>query len=77
MEIMKAREIVVLNIKKLRINLNLDEREFGRRIGKTESFIKKLEQNKYTREVNIDLLSRISNVYDIDIKDLFDGITIK
>lgn len=74
MEICKAREVVVKNIKKLRESLNLDEREFGRRIGKSESFVKKLEANKYTREVNITLLIRISEVYEIDIKDLFTGI---
>ncbi len=74
MEICKAREVVVKNIKKLRESLNLNEREFGRRIGKSESFVKKLEANKYTREVNITLLIRISEVYEIDIKDLFTGI---
>lgn len=75
MEIVKAREVVVNNIKKLRESLNLDEGEFGRRIGKSESFIKKLEANKYTREVNITLLIRISEVYDIDIRTLFDGVS--
>lgn len=74
MEICKAREVVVKNIKKLRESLNLDEGEFGRRIGKSESFVKKLEANKYTREVNITLLIRINEVYEIDIKDLFTGI---
>lgn len=75
MEIFKAREEVVKNIKKLRESLNLDEGEFGRRIGKSESFIKKLEANKYTREVNITLLIMISEVYDIDIRTLFDGVS--
>lgn len=75
MEIFKAREVVVKNIKKLRESLNLDEGEFGRRIGKSESFVKKLEANKYTREVNITLLIRISEVYDIDIRTLFDGVS--
>lgn len=75
MEIFKAREVVVKNIKKLRESLNLDEGEFGRRIGKSESFIKKLEANKYTREVNITLLIMISEVYDIDIRTLFDGVS--
>lgn len=75
MEIFKAREVVVKNIKKLRESLNLDEGEFGRRIGKSESFIKKLEANKYTREVNITLLIKISEVYDIDIRTLFDGVS--
>lgn len=75
MEIFKAREVVVKNIKKLRESLNLDEGEFGRRIGKSESFIKKLEANKYTREVNITLLISISEVYDIDIRTLFDGVS--
>ena len=74
MEIIKAREIVVNNIRKLRESLNLDEGEFGRRIGKNESFIKKLEANKYSREVNITLLIRISDVYEIDIRTLFKGI---
>lgn len=74
MEIIRAREIVVNNIRKLRESLNLDEGEFGRRIGKNESFIKKLEANKYTREVNITLLIRISEVYEIDIKTLFKGV---
>lgn len=74
MEIIRAREVVVNNIRKLRENLNLDEGEFGRRIGKNESFIKKLEANKYTREVNITLLIRISEVYEIDIKTLFKGV---
>lgn len=74
MEIIRAREIVVNNIRKLRESLNLDEGEFGRRIGKNESFIKKLEANKYTREVNITLLIRISEVYEIDIKILFKGV---
>lgn len=75
MEIFKAREVVVKNIKKLRESLNLDEGEFGRRIGKSESFIKKLEANKYTREVNITLLIKISEVYDIDIRTLFGGVS--
>lgn len=74
MEIIRARKIVVNNIRKLRESLNLDEGEFGRRIGKNESFIKKLEANKYTREVNITLLIRISDVYEIDIRTLFKGI---
>lgn len=74
MEIIRAREVVVNNIKKLRESLNLDEGEFGRRIGKNEKFIKKLEANKYTREVNMTLLIRISDVYDIDIITLFKGM---
>lgn len=74
MEIIRARKIVVNNIRKLRESLNLDEGEFGRRIGKNESFIKKLEANKYTREVNITLLIRISEVYEIDIRTLFKDV---
>lgn len=73
-EIIRARKIVVNNIKKLRESLNLGEREFGRRIIKSEKFIKKLEANKYTREVNITLLIRISKEYNIDIVSLFKGM---
>lgn len=58
------------NIKKYRKINNLTQRQLADKLLLSESFIAKLESTTH-QTISLDTLEQISNVLNIDIKDLF------
>ena len=71
---MQLKKITEYNVKLFREKKGLSQEEPSRLIGKNDKFISNLENGKYIRAVNINVLNLISKQLDIKVKDLFDDI---
>lgn len=61
-----------LKIKEIRIKKGIKQRDLADEIGIKKSTLSELENNKY--EIKLSTLIRISDVLDVDIKDLYEKI---
>ena len=71
---MQLKKITEYNVKLFSEKKGLSQEELSRLIGKNDKFISNLENGKYIRAVNINVLNLISKQLDIKVKDLFDDI---
>lgn len=63
------RTRVASNVRRLRKSKGLSQREFGLMVGVDYSYISHIENG--SANVSIDLLSKIADGLDIEVKDLF------
>lgn len=71
-EYSKTEKIVISNIIYFRTKANMTQEELSKRLNKREYFIKELEsQNKFRRELNISLISKISSILNVPVKEFF------
>ena len=71
-EYSKTEKIVISNIIYFRTKANMTQEELSKRLNKREYFIKELEsQNKFRRELNISLISKISSILNVSVKEFF------
>lgn len=67
-------KIIGLNIKKFRESNGLTQAKFSELLGVSVSYISKIEAPKCNKSFSLDLLFQISNVLNINIKELFNEI---
>lgn len=63
------RSRVGLNIRRLRKSKGLSQRDFGMMVGVDYSYISHIENG--TANASVDLLSRIAEGLDVEVRDLF------
>ena len=66
---------VALNIKKYRKQKNISTKELSRRTGYSHAYIRRIESN-YKKSFSILTIYIIAKALEIDIKSLFDDISI-
>ena len=67
----KSEKILIGHkLKKLRLNLNISQTDMASEIGISSSYLNLLENNQ--RPVTVQLLFRLSQAYNIDLKELSD-----
>lgn len=71
-EYSETEKIVISNIIYFRTKANMTQEELSKCLNKREYFIKELEsQNKFRRELNISLISKISSILNEPVKEFF------
>lgn len=67
---MRTRLIVVKKVKEYREKNNLSQEELSLKLNKKKDFITRLEDNKLSKALTIDLIEQIANILNISIKQL-------
>lgn len=67
---MRARLIVIKKVKEYREKNNLTQEELLLMLNKREDFITRLEDNKLSKALTIDLIDQIAKIFNISIQQL-------
>ena len=67
---MRARLIVIKKVKEYREKNNLTQEELSLMLNKREDFITRLEDNKLSKALTIDLIDQIAKIFNISIQQL-------
>ena len=67
---MRTRLIVIKKVKEYREKNNLSQEELSLKLNKKKDFITRLEDNKLSKELTIDLIEQIADILNISIKQL-------
>lgn len=67
---MRTRLIVIKKVKEYREKNNLSQEELSLKLNKKKDFITRLEDNKLSKALTIDLIEQIANILNISIKQL-------
>ena len=67
---MRARLIVIKKVKEYREKNNLSQEELSLKLNKKKDFITRLEDNKLSKALTIDLIEQIADILNISIKQL-------
>ena len=67
---MRARLIVIKKVKDYREKNNLTQEELSLKLNKKKDFITRLEDNKLSKALTIDLIEQIADILNISIKQL-------
>lgn len=67
---MRTRLIVIKKIKEYREKNNLSQEELSLKLNKKKDFITRLEDNKLSKALTIDLIEQIADILNISIKQL-------
>ena len=69
---MRARLIVIKKVKDYREKNNLTQEELSLKLNKKKDFITRLEDNKLSRALTIDLIDQIAKILNVSIEQLMD-----
>lgn len=69
---MRARLIVIKKVKDYREKNNLTQEELSLKLNKKKDFITRLEDNKLSRALTIDLIDQIAKILNVSIQQLMD-----
>lgn len=69
---MRARLIVIKKVKDYREKNNLTQEELSLKLNKKKDFITRLEDNKLTRALTIDLIDQIAKILNVSIQQLME-----
>ena len=67
---MRTRLIVIKKVKEYREKNNLSQEDLSHKLNKKKDFITRLEDNKLSKALTIDLIEQIANILNISIKQL-------
>jgi len=67
---MRTRLIVIKKVKEYREKNNLSQEELSLKLNKKKDFITRLEDNKLSKALTIDLIEQIANILNVSIKQL-------
>lgn len=67
---MRTRLIVIKKVKEYREKNNLSQEELSLKLNKKKDFITRLEDNKQSKALTIDLIEQIADILNISIKQL-------
>ena len=65
---MRARLIVIKKVKDYREKNNLTQEELSLKLNKKKDFITRLEDNKLSRALTIDLIDQIAKILNVSIE---------
>ncbi len=69
---MRARLIVIKKVKDYREKNNLTQEELSLKLNKKKDFITRLEDNKLSRALTIDLIDQIAKILNVSIQQLME-----
>jgi len=69
---MRARLIVIKKVKDYREKNNLTQEELSLKLNKKKDFITRLEDNKLSRALTIDLIDQIAKILNVSIEQLME-----
>ena len=69
---MRARLIVIKKVKDYREKNNLTPEELSLKLNKKKDFITRLEDNKLSRALTIDLIDQIAKILNVSIQQLME-----
>ena len=69
---MRARLIVIKKVKEYREKNNLTQEELSLKLNKKKDFITRLEDNKLSRALTIDLIDQIAKILNVSIQQLME-----
>lgn len=69
---MRARLIVIKKVKDYREKNNLTQEELSLKLNKKKDFITRLEDNKLSRVLTIDLIDQIAKILNVSIQQLME-----
>lgn len=67
---MRTRLIVIKKVKEFREQNNILQEELSLKLNKRKDFITRLEDNKLSKALTIDLISEIADILNISIEQL-------
>ena len=70
---MRARLIVIKKVKDYREKNNLTQEELSLKLNKKKDFITRLEDNKLSRALTIDLIDQIAKILNVSIQQLMEN----
>ena len=69
---MRARLIVIKKVKDYREKNNLTQEELSLKLNEKKDFITRLEDNKLSRALTIDLIDQIAKILNVSIQQLME-----
>lgn len=69
---MRTRLIVIKKVKEYREKNNLSQEELSLKLNKKKDFITRLEDNKLSRALTIDLIDQIAKILNVSIEQLME-----
>ena len=69
---MRTRLIVIKKVKEYREKNNLSQEELSLKLNKKKDFITRLEDNKLSRALTIDLIDQIAKILNVSIQQLME-----
>ena len=69
---MRARLIVIKKVKDYREKNNITQEELSLKLNKKKDFITRLEDNKLSRALTIDLIDQIAKILNVSIQQLME-----